>query len=91
MPITPYLDGQQFDAETKRIMGIAFEMTCAALHITPSDKSKPAIARKIIELAQAGERDPNQLCEHALGDLRAGRQVSSQSLQFGLVFERVGG
>src|SRR5258708_7168726 len=37
MPITPYLNGQQFDPETKRILGLAFEMTCAALHIGECD------------------------------------------------------
>jgi hypothetical protein len=31
MPITPFLDGHKFDPETKRVMGVAFEMTCAAV------------------------------------------------------------
>jgi hypothetical protein len=33
MPTTPYLDGFSFDAEAKRVMGIAFEMTCVALRV----------------------------------------------------------
>jgi hypothetical protein len=33
MPITPYLDGFSFDAEAKRVMGIAFEITCVALRV----------------------------------------------------------
>jgi hypothetical protein len=30
MPITPYLNGQQFEPEIKRVMGVAFEVviTC---------------------------------------------------------------
>jgi hypothetical protein len=26
LPITPFLDGHKFDAETKRVRGVAFEM-----------------------------------------------------------------
>jgi hypothetical protein len=54
-------------------MGVAFEMVCAALKIaTPDDRLKPIVAGKIIELTKTGERDPNQLCERALIDLRKG-------------------
>jgi hypothetical protein len=42
MSINPYLDGHQFDAETKRIMDIAFEMTRAlAPEVRPWAKSNP--------------------------------------------------
>jgi hypothetical protein len=59
MPITPYLNGQQFDPETKRILGLAFEMTCAALRIGDCDDGvKQAIATKLVALAKAGERKP---------------------------------
>jgi len=43
MPITPYLNGQQFDPETKRILGLAFEMTCAALHIGEGGGRNPEV------------------------------------------------
>jgi hypothetical protein len=33
MPITPYLNGRYFDPETKRIMGVAFEMTRVAMRL----------------------------------------------------------
>ncbi len=71
MPITPFLDGQKFDPETKRVMGVAFEMTRAALRLT--DRNDPIIeiiAKKIIELAKAGARNPDLLCERALKHLR---------------------
>jgi hypothetical protein len=71
MPITPYLDGQRFDPEAKRILGLAFEMTCIALRIGDCDDGiKQAVADKIIDLAKAGERSPDVLCEQALKDIR---------------------
>jgi hypothetical protein len=70
MPITPFLDGLNFDDETKRVMGVAFEMTYVALRLT--DQTNPiaaAIAGQIIELAKNGERNPDRLCEGALNSL----------------------
>jgi hypothetical protein len=72
MPITPFLDGLKFDAEARRVMGVAFEMTCVALRLV--NRTNPiaeAAARRIIELAKNGERDPDRLCEGALNSLRA--------------------
>ena len=66
-----FLEGQKFDPETKRIMGVAFELTRAALRLVDRDDLAVAIiAKKIIELAKAGERNPDLLCERALKDLR---------------------
>jgi hypothetical protein len=71
MSITPFLDGFNFDPEAKRVMGVAFEMTCAALKLAHrADIATKIIAEKIIALTKDGERDPNQLCERALNDLR---------------------
>ncbi len=71
MPITIYLDGYRPDPETKRVMGVAFEMVRAALRLDDRDDlAIGIIAKKIIELAKAGERNPDLLCERALGDLR---------------------
>jgi hypothetical protein len=71
MLITPFLDGHKFDPETKRVLGLAFEMTCVALQIGDCDEwVKRAIADKIIDLAKAGERSPDILCEQALKDIR---------------------
>ena len=65
MPIRPFLDGHRFDPETERLMGIAFEM--ARLAITrQADLTDEIIARTIIELAKAGERNVEVLCEAAL-------------------------
>jgi hypothetical protein len=71
MAITPFLDGFKFDPEAKRIMGVAFEMTCAALkYAKQPDVAHEAVARKIIELAKNGVLDPDRLCERVLDDLR---------------------
>ena len=68
MPIRHYLQGHRFDAETARLLGVAFEMALVALQhadgvIAPT---RDAVAQKIIELAKAGERDPERLCDEAL-------------------------
>ena len=71
MPIRAYLDGLRFDPETTRLVGIAFEMALVALrHTDGVDPPRDAVARKIIELAKAGERDPERLCEGVLKELR---------------------
>ena len=58
MPITPFLNGERFDLEDKRVLGVAFEMVCIALRIGDSDDGvKQAITNKIIDLAKAGERN----------------------------------
>ena len=64
MPITPYLDSQWFDPETKRVLGIAFELVCVALRIGDSeDDVKQALAMKIVEHVKVGERNPDIVCE----------------------------
>ena len=71
MPISPFLNGNRCDPETRRVLGVAFEMVCIALRTEGSDDFvKQAIADKIIELAKAGERNPDVLCEQALKDIR---------------------
>jgi hypothetical protein len=75
MPIAQYLDGDiRFDAEATRVMGVAFEMVRVALGLT--DRGEPPneiIAKRIIELAKAGERNPDLLCEGVLKDFRERR------------------
>jgi hypothetical protein len=65
MSIRPFLSGQTFDPETARLLGVAFEMARAAIKC-PRDVSDEIIARRIIELAKAGERNVEVLCEAAL-------------------------
>jgi hypothetical protein len=68
MPIREYLKDENFDPETTRVMGVAFEVACVALQLR--DRSDPAItamlAEKIIVLAKSGERRATALCEPCL-------------------------
>ena len=69
MLITPYLDGFNVDPETKQVLGVAVEMTRVSLGLA-DDFANGIIARRIVELARAGERNPDLLCEGALKKLR---------------------
>jgi hypothetical protein len=69
MSITPYLNGLEVDPETKRVLGAALEMTRVSLGVA-DDFANGIIARRVVELAKAGERNPDLLCEGALKELR---------------------
>lgn len=85
MPITPFLNGRKFDSETRRILGVAFELACVALRIGECDDDvRQTIANRIIEVADDGERNPDVLCEKALKLIRAetrGTSLCPQSYQ----------
>ena len=62
MSITPLLNGERLDPETTLILGVAFEMVSITLRTEDADDFvKNAIARKIIDLGKAGERNPDLL------------------------------
>jgi hypothetical protein len=69
MPITPYLNAFDVDPKTKRVLSDALEMTRVSLGLE-DDLADGIIAKQIIELAKAGKRNPEQLCEEALNKLR---------------------
>jgi hypothetical protein len=52
------------DPETKRVLGVALEMTRLSLGPT-DDFANGIIAKRLIELAKAGERNPDLLRERA--------------------------
>jgi hypothetical protein len=67
----PFLNGVRFNPETRRVLGIALEMACIALRVGDCDEGvKQAIASKLIELAKAGEQNPDLLCERVLEEIR---------------------
>jgi hypothetical protein len=71
VPIRVYLKGREFDAESIRVMGIAFECARSVLHVVPSDDAlNEAVAMKIIEHARTGERNPEKLCDFAIAALK---------------------
>lgn len=53
--------GGDFDDETTRIMGDAFEVACAEVPEILNDVIREIIALRIIEAARKGERDPEKL------------------------------
>jgi hypothetical protein len=68
--IVPYLAGQSFDPAMVSIMGEALDTARRGLH----DRGQLAvvqeiIAKRIIEIAATGVRDPEQLALQALGSL----------------------
>jgi hypothetical protein len=72
MAIRLHLDGEKFDPETIRVMGLAFEMALVALPLADrGDLANDVLARKIMDLAKAGERDPERLCEGVLHEFRS--------------------
>jgi hypothetical protein len=62
MPITQFLGNSKFDPEIRRIMGVAFEMARVALNVADrGDLANEVIAKRIIELAKAGELNPERI------------------------------
>jgi hypothetical protein len=62
MPLTPYLKEAIFDPEAIKAMWAAFEAVCETLQLHPrSDSITEIVARKVIEVAGTGERDPERI------------------------------
>ena len=68
MAFASYLGDFDVDTETSRVLDVAVEMTREALGLA-DDFANGIIARQIVELARAGERNPDLLCEGALKKL----------------------
>jgi hypothetical protein len=59
-----------FDPEATQTLGQAFDMACALLGRTPQPTAvREAIAKRILEAAKAGERDPVALRDEGLAAL----------------------
>jgi hypothetical protein len=69
MPITPYLDDFDVGPETKQVLKVALKMTRVSLGLE-DDFANGIIAKRVIEIANTGERNPDLLCEGALKKLR---------------------
>lgn len=65
--ILPFLREAVFDAEATTTMSEAFEMACKALPAgRDSEQLREGLAKRIIQHAQYGERNPVRLCAAAL-------------------------
>jgi hypothetical protein len=73
MPIEPFLPNASFDPEVITLMAVGFERACRSLNISGQKVVEEIVAKKIIELAQKGERDPLRMSEETLKSLRIRR------------------
>lgn len=55
-----------FDLATTAILDAAYDRAIAELRDRGPNSVRQAVARRIVTLATAGERDPNRLCDKAL-------------------------
>jgi hypothetical protein len=68
------LSGLGSDFEARRVVGVAFEMARVALGLGDhTDLANEMIAKRMIELAKVGERNPDLLCEGVLKEFRERR------------------
>src|SRR5947208_14213641 len=67
MPSTPFLDDAGTDPEVRRVVGVAFELTRIPLSLPERPAiTNEIIAKRIIELAKAGERHRDIMSEGVL-------------------------
>ena len=72
MPLYALLQNCDFDADVTAAMSAAFEDVCRVLGLAErTDPLRDLVARKIIECAQAGERDPRRLRDRALAAIKS--------------------
>jgi hypothetical protein len=59
------INGESFDADMTRVMGLAYEEACAGLKGADA-ATREAVAKRIIEAARSGERDVGKLAGYGL-------------------------
>jgi hypothetical protein len=71
MAIYRLMQEAAFDDRAVQAMISAYETAVVELGLTSrADPVRQIIARKIVELATTGERDPHRLCEKTLDEFR---------------------
>jgi hypothetical protein len=73
MPIRQLLLGTSFNPDEIAVLVSAFEDALRDLGVERTDAAATALAKRIIALAQQGERDPVRLRERAVEGVRARR------------------
>jgi hypothetical protein len=70
LPVRKLLESAAYDPETVRALCIAYDRAKNELHDTGQPEIvREILARRILELAAKGERDPARLCSGALSSL----------------------
>jgi hypothetical protein len=80
--IVPFLQHEAFDPETTHLMVQAFDGAWESLRETghvatapfKADATRETLAKRILELAQRGERDPIRLKDYAVKGLSPKRE-----------------
>jgi hypothetical protein len=71
MPIIPFLRRQSFAPEEAAVMNAAFDAACGGLGLTDQHElQRAAVAGRVIEVAQMGEREMDQLAALVLKELQ---------------------
>jgi hypothetical protein len=71
MPILRVLPTAAFRPSEVEALAQAFETICRGLKFGQTDQSlREIVARKVIECAEAGERDPDRICDHVLNEMQ---------------------
>jgi hypothetical protein len=78
MPILRLLQNGAFGPEAVEALSISFDNACRDLGLVDrADPITELLARKIIEVAQTGERDPTIIQQQAIALLGASRKPDS--------------
>jgi hypothetical protein len=66
-----FQEGAAFDPDDIKAMSIALDDVCKALKLDGSDNAREVAAKRIIELAGSGERNPTRLRDTVLKEMEA--------------------
>ena len=78
MPLTPYLNEAVFNPKDIEALNAAFTTLCRSLDLAEGNNPRAeAVARLVIEIAGAGERDPQAIHDRVLLALDARNQRSA--------------
>jgi hypothetical protein len=88
MPMVALLSNAAFDCETTRLLGAAFEAAWEEVKAADSVLAEEAqaaltrelLAKRIIEMAKRGERNPDRLVKSALDHLARSRAASDNAI-----------
>jgi uncharacterized protein with NRDE domain len=88
MPSVALFSNAAFDSETTQLLGVAFEAAWQKVKTADNglaEESEAALtrellAKRIIEMAKRGERNPDRLVENALDHLARSRATSDSAV-----------
>jgi len=88
MPMVALLSNAAFDCETTQLLGAAFEAAWEKVKTTGNGLAaeseaaltRELLAKRIIDIAKRGERNPDRLVENALDHLARSRATSDSAL-----------